>query len=41
MEADKSILLKWIFKKWNADVDWIDMAQDRALVIGVTKFRVP
>jgi hypothetical protein len=31
------IILKWIFKKWNGGMDWIDMAQDRnrwrALVI--------
>ena len=23
------ILLKWIFKYWDGDVDWIDLAQDR------------
>jgi len=22
--------LKWIFKKWEGGMDWIDMAQDRA-----------
>jgi hypothetical protein len=23
------IILKWIFKKWNVSMDWIDLAQDR------------
>jgi hypothetical protein len=23
------IILKWIFKKWNGGLDWIDLAQDR------------
>jgi hypothetical protein len=23
------IILKWIFKKWEGGMDWIDMAQDR------------
>jgi hypothetical protein len=23
------IILKWIFKKWDGGMDWIDMAQDR------------
>jgi hypothetical protein len=27
--VDGRIILKWIFKKWDGDMDWIDMAQDR------------
>jgi hypothetical protein len=23
------IILKWILKKWDGDVDWIELAQDR------------
>jgi hypothetical protein len=23
------IILKWLFKKWDGGMDWIDMAQDR------------
>jgi hypothetical protein len=26
---DGRIILKWIFKKWDEVMDWIDMAQDR------------
>jgi hypothetical protein len=39
------IILKWIFKKWDGGMDWIDMAQDRdrwrALVSTVMNLRVP
>ena len=27
--VDRRILLKWIFEKWDGDMDWIDLAQDR------------
>jgi hypothetical protein len=27
--VDGRIILKWIFKKWDRGMDWIDMAQDR------------
>jgi hypothetical protein len=27
--VDGRIILKWIFKKWDGGMDWIDMAQDR------------
>jgi hypothetical protein len=26
---DGMITLKWIFKKWNGGMNWIDLAQDR------------
>jgi hypothetical protein len=42
--VDGKIILKWVFKKWDGDMDWIDMAQDRdrwwAVVNAVMNFRV-
>jgi hypothetical protein len=42
--VDGRIILKWIFKKWDGDMDWIDMAQDRdrwrAVVNAVTNLWV-
>jgi hypothetical protein len=39
------IILKWIFKKWDGDMHWIELAQDRdklrALVSVVMNLRVP
>jgi hypothetical protein len=26
--VDERIIIKWIFKKWNGDMDWIGMAQN-------------
>jgi hypothetical protein len=42
---DGTVILKWIFKKWDGDVDWIELAQDgdrlRDLVNAVMNLRVP
>jgi hypothetical protein len=27
--VDRRIILKWIFRKWDWDMDWIDLARDR------------
>ena len=29
LSVDGTIILKWIFRKWNGSLDWIDLAQDR------------
>jgi hypothetical protein len=26
---DGSVMVKWVFKKWNGSVDWFDMAEGR------------
>ena len=43
--VDGRIILKWIFGKWNGDMGWVDLAQNRdrwrALVNGLMNFRVP
>jgi hypothetical protein len=45
LNLDGRIILKWTFRKWDGDMDWIDLTQDRdrwrALVKAVTKLRVP
>ena len=42
---DGRIILRLIFRKWDGDMDWIDLAQDRdrwrALVKTIMNFRVP
>ena len=42
--VDERIILKWIFRKWNKSMDWIDLAQNRdtwrALVNTVLNFRI-
>jgi hypothetical protein len=39
------IILRWIFRKWDGGMDWIDLAQNwdrwRALIKAVMNFRVP
>jgi hypothetical protein len=43
--VDGRIILKWIFRKWDGGMEWIDMAQDRdrlwAVVSAVMNLRVP
>jgi hypothetical protein len=43
--VDDRIILTWIFRKWDGDIDWVDLAQDwerwRALVNAVMNLQVP
>jgi len=43
--VDGRIILRWKFRKWNGDMDWIELAQGRdrwrALVSAVMKLRFP
>jgi len=43
--VDGRIILRWIFRKWNGRMDWIDVAQDRDSWLApgnaVMKLRVP
>ena len=45
MHGQANIKLKWIFKKWNEGLDWIDLAQIRnrwwGLVNVIMNFRIP
>jgi hypothetical protein len=43
--VDGRIILKWIFKKWDGDMGWIELAEVRdrwrALVNAVMNLRIP
>jgi len=43
--VDGRIILRWIIRKWDGGMHWIELAQDRdkwwALVNAVMNFRVP
>jgi hypothetical protein len=43
--VDGRTILKWIFKKWDVGMDWIELGQDRdrwqAFVNAVMNLRVP
>jgi hypothetical protein len=43
--VDGRIILRWIFRKWDGGMDWIELAQDRdrwwLLVNAVKNLRVP
>jgi hypothetical protein len=43
--VDGRIILKWIFRKWDGCMDWIELDQDRdrwrAVVNAVMNLRVP
>jgi hypothetical protein len=43
--VDGRVILRWVFKKWDGDMDWILLAQDRdrwrALVKAAMNLQVP
>jgi hypothetical protein len=44
-DVDGRKMLRWVFRKWNGDIDWINLAQNRdgwrALVNAVMNILVP
>jgi hypothetical protein len=42
LDIDGSIILKYMFKKWDGGMHWFDLIPDRlALVNAIMDFRVP
>ena len=45
LEVDGRIILKWILKKWDGNMEWIELARDRdrwwAVVNAVMNLHVP
>ena len=45
LDLDGRVILRWIFKKWDGDMGWINLAQDRdrwrVLVTAVVNLLVP
>jgi hypothetical protein len=43
--VDRKIILRWIFKKWDRGMDWINLAKDRekwrAVVNAIMKLWIP
>jgi hypothetical protein len=43
--VDGRIILRWNFRKWDGDMDWIELAQDRGrwrtVVNAVMNLRIP
>jgi hypothetical protein len=45
LNADGRVILIWVFKKWDENIDWIDLVEDRdrwqVVVNAVMNLRVP
>ena len=45
LSADERVILKWVFNKWDENIDWIDVVEDgnrwQAVVNTVMNFLFP